>query len=446
MKATPPTREDLISHIEHLRSVHFALLAASLVVAGLLAVSEPRREVQAARTSLHAIQATTHDLFLNDDTLLTAAFGEIDLFGDPPILRLQPHNHPGTCLDGVVARKFLQFVRTTQQQSYLISRSLAQAPVTMHDWFEFWRELENPPIWLLPSTVNYSSPSSASKALSEARLTFVGPTDAATFDCNLVITYNHALVYTSTRQAKEDFETGRLTPDQNTGRRTLPAGPLTLRWAGKQSLRPWEIEIQALPDPITLRLVPDATLVNNRLFADVAQRLTNHGYYVRTSGGPEEAFPDLFKVTKGVQSLRLQEIDNLLDAIEAQLGSTGSTFSIAGIELPMALLTSWSALALLCIQFYLAMHLARLNTFVSTGATIPAISWIGLYPSWLAISTSILSFAVIPVACGAYILLVRLNSIPGPLPIALVFLPQVLSMLVAGWSILSLLAIRRRLS
>jgi hypothetical protein len=109
----------------------------------------------------------------------------------------------------------------------------------------------------------------------------------------------------------------------------------------------------------------------------------------------DEAFPDLHVVTEKLDNMPLAQADAVLSVLEDQLGSDLEIFTV---KIPATAIRVWGVILLLCVQFYLLLHLTE---FVSLGPPSsrddfiePA--WLGLYKSRLARAVALISAAALP--------------------------------------------------
>lgn len=94
----------------------------------------------------------------------------------------------------------------------------------------------------------------------------------------------------------------------------------------------------------------------------------------------EDCFPDLTKASAGLESLKLADVrEHLIQELE----KGDSVFEAFGLKIPSAQLTFWGSIAVLSVQLYFFLHLKELHTKIQPRDSGWDVPWLGMYSSWL---------------------------------------------------------------
>jgi hypothetical protein len=108
--------------------------------------------------------------------------------------------------------------------------------------------------------------------------------------------------------------------------------------------------------------------------------LLSHFAKDRPVGGDfAHSFPELDKYTKGFQTLELDYFDSIL---EAEQNRTGETFEAFGIKFPAEATTRWGIVVILAVQLYFWIHLKELAKKLEPNDPGWEVAFIGMYTSW----------------------------------------------------------------
>ena len=124
-----------------------------------------------------------------------------------------------------------------------------------------------------------------------------------------------------------------------------------------------------------------------------------------TVGGKfEETFPELNELTQHYQKLGLNDAYQVLGA---ELQRTGERIEFLGLKFPERIISTWGAVILLIIQLYFWLHLRTFyETFyeylVSSETGID-IAWIGIYPDLWSRFISLVTVSLLPVVVVGYL-------------------------------------------
>jgi hypothetical protein len=142
-------------------------------------------------------------------------------------------------------------------------------------------------------------------------------------------------------------------------------------------------------DFVRISCKPLAQLLNFAKFApdEVAQM----------DGNFDSAFGDLSKLSKGLGSLTMSDINGYLHRLRDE---SGKEIELYGAKIPQEAISIWGTILLVTLQLYFVAHLGHIVSYRSLNATLPAFAWIGIYPDQLsrAMTLSSLTFAPLTVA------------------------------------------------
>jgi hypothetical protein len=113
----------------------------------------------------------------------------------------------------------------------------------------------------------------------------------------------------------------------------------------------------------------------------------------------EDCFPSLAKATQNLEAASLGEMQTYL---AQQLEKGGDVFEAFGLKVPVEKLTIWGVVIVLAVQLYLCLHLIELHSTIKSsdqgGCDVP---WIGMYTSTASRIVFFVSIFVLPlVAVG----------------------------------------------
>jgi hypothetical protein len=99
-----------------------------------------------------------------------------------------------------------------------------------------------------------------------------------------------------------------------------------------------------------------------------------------SAGSFEKRFADLAEAGRGLEALPLEKIE---DRLSEEVSKGGDTFEALGLKLPGEQVTNWGAVLLICAQLYLTVCLRQLWGRLREDDDGWAVPWIGLDSSWL---------------------------------------------------------------
>jgi hypothetical protein len=112
----------------------------------------------------------------------------------------------------------------------------------------------------------------------------------------------------------------------------------------------------------------------------------------------DSCFPDLVKATKGLETLSLSDLRSHLIQ---QLEKGDSVFEAFGLKIPVAQLTFWGIVVVLSVQLYFLLHLREFHAKIRPRDTGWDVPWIGVYPSVLSRAVYFTTTTVMPVVAVA---------------------------------------------
>jgi hypothetical protein len=121
----------------------------------------------------------------------------------------------------------------------------------------------------------------------------------------------------------------------------------------------------------------------------------------------ESAFPELNSVSSGISTL---EINDAVRRLESQVASSERNISLLGFTIPLTQLSRWGVLVLFSVQLYLWLHLHELANRIQPDAEGWDVAWIGVYRTRSARAVMVVTCLVLPVA-AALTLALRIVSI-----------------------------------
>lgn len=116
---------------------------------------------------------------------------------------------------------------------------------------------------------------------------------------------------------------------------------------------------------------------------------------IRLTGAYEDAFGDLQFYARGLESLELSAV---IAYLRERYRDDNKKIQILGLEIPLSTLSQWGLVILLGCQGYLALHLLRGRQFWESSST--QFPWVGLYPGLPARLASVVSVSALPASAA----------------------------------------------
>jgi len=126
-----------------------------------------------------------------------------------------------------------------------------------------------------------------------------------------------------------------------------------------------------------------------------------------TPGPFEVRFGDLVRAGDGLESLPLEKLE---DRLAEEVAKGSDTLEAFGLKLPAELVSNWGTLLLICGELYLIVYLRQLSGHLNNDDDGWNVPWMALEGSWLGQSMYAVSLAVAPVAIG----LLRYHALARP--------------------------------
>jgi hypothetical protein len=124
------------------------------------------------------------------------------------------------------------------------------------------------------------------------------------------------------------------------------------------------------------------------------------------SGNFDVAFPELSSVSTGISTL---EISDAVRRLESEAAAAEKSISVLGFTVPVPQLSLWGVLILLSLQLYLWLHLHELTTRIEPDAEGWNVAWVGVYRTKAALAVAVVSCLILP-AVASTTLAYRLSS------------------------------------
>ena len=120
-----------------------------------------------------------------------------------------------------------------------------------------------------------------------------------------------------------------------------------------------------------------------------------------TVGGKfEGTFPELNEITKHYQKLELNDAYQILGA---ELQRTGERIEFLGLRFPESFISTWGAVILFIIQLYFWLHLRTFYEYLASSESSIDVAWIGIYSDPISRFISLLSVSLLPVVIVGYL-------------------------------------------
>ncbi|QDU49843.1 WD40 repeat domain-containing protein [Gimesia panareensis] len=115
----------------------------------------------------------------------------------------------------------------------------------------------------------------------------------------------------------------------------------------------------------------------------------------------KESFPELSTQARGVFDSPLK---NALSVLETQKELTGEQFELAGIKIPVVVLTTYGIWFLAIAEFYFFLHLRRLRKEISDDDKAWDCPWLGIYEGMIPVFSVIFSTVFLPLYSAYHLL------------------------------------------
>src|SRR5882672_415496 len=350
---------DLKDHFEHLRTVHFSLIATCLVLL-VVSTTSQNRTVRLAEDQLRSLQSIVgHWSELDFDSA-------IDRQVQASSMQV-PHSRTLKFADSVLVPKpgsyVIDFVMpawspiTSEQCTpWLYDSMLKRQPRTLADMHEVWDCLHTANSVAIPFAF------SAEAAVLHGKKVSLESTPAPTAAGHLKLVF------------------GKTSEDQRAAIRQAFGISVDYAFAGILYAKNGISENMIVPFEkervISLNLLEPLRPLNPSFSVD--------------SGLYKKAFPDLNEITADYEDLTFDKLSLIL---AAQRKHSDQTFEAFSVKFPSEAVARWGLVLLLGVQLYFLIHMASVQ--IRPDAEI-SIAWIPLYPNSLAQSVFVLTVAVLP--------------------------------------------------
>jgi hypothetical protein len=151
----------------------------------------------------------------------------------------------------------------------------------------------------------------------------------------------------------------------------------------------------------TLFTMPFSVSMDTRAVTTKAQQLLIDEYFPGVAIGPfERRFPQLSSWARGREA-RTPKI--LLEDLQTDIDRASESFELFGVKIPLSLIAKLGLLVLVAIEGYFCLHLSRLTLLVKGPSSVPSFPWIGAYLDLASKSASLTSAALLPAVVVAWL-------------------------------------------
>jgi hypothetical protein len=372
-----------VDFVEHLRTVHFALVALALTLI-VVATSTRERESKAALAEISQIVAACNNwqtdwvsMFSNHYEFSLrrgASEDESEIYPSPEydkgswkiedktevLVNVQTHDIPTLSLHPYKATTLVKLHFPAHNwKFYGDYRSLSeaevlpeQAPGTLDQFRRWWDALDSVIVFVPTHIARRASLPSEGARSGEKSFEFTEATSGKPdFDVNLefdTVTENLGYSNRSRRENRGDLQF-------STRRRHFYRGEIQLPNASGSTKFVIPVRVRSFSHP-------------NGLAASFGRR----------RGPFADAFGALDRATRGLGVLDLKTIsDHLLQAA----GHEEDVFEAFGVKFPANQVTQWGILLLLCVQLYLWVHIYEVRGKLQPQDPGWDVAWIGVYQS-----------------------------------------------------------------
>ncbi len=152
--------------------------------------------------------------------------------------------------------------------------------------------------------------------------------------------------------------------------------------------------------PETQTLVLLAKVRHQQLPTDLRVWLAEEFKFSTAGGKFEEQFSELNEVTKYIQKLELSNVNQVLTA---ELQRSGERMELLGMKLPERILSTWGTVVIVIIQLYFWLHLRAFRSRWTPNDPGLNLAWVGLYTDFWARIVLFISLFVLPLGVTAYL-------------------------------------------
>ncbi|HEV7666970.1 MAG TPA: hypothetical protein VGS22_00475 [Thermoanaerobaculia bacterium] len=412
----------------HIRTVHFLLIATCFTLAALAIASEPQRQFMRAQNDLESIMRAnerwsrlTPETLPNQIDILAPQF--IDVFPSDDISPNVRHTRKD-CVSIEPVDTYLNFLTPllegkssrgssddfgviTAEETFLIDVPAGVSytygsPADLATWFNFWDSIRDPLLALkvTPRSLTWINSDHLTNLVRNrlSRITFAGSLDSPPpGEIDLIP------ILDSTTGMPADLAKH----EPNLRCQGIYSGSFNLVQLKSEAQDRWRA-IFALPvgqrSPVNDREMVlegvalfDATLEKSEVPAGWQDQVAKAGMASWKPGNSSDTFPDLYELTKGVDSMTIEQAARLLRNLERQAEAAQGRISIASVDLPGQLASTWGIAVVAAIQLYLCLHVLRFRDRQRKFKK-PLAAWIGLYPDIASRVTTTLTLCILPLA------------------------------------------------
>ncbi|MBS0417716.1 MAG: hypothetical protein JSR66_08380 [Proteobacteria bacterium] len=391
----PPADTWSVDFVEHLRSVHFSLIALS---AGLLVVvvgSQDRNMTKAITQATQIAELESRWAIVQTDLVRQVmGYGDQPVFGDPQLYS----QVKGLVIEGTTAND-------TKPESYLVNFTIqpklfikyvpkrispeimSESPHTIAQFKSWWERLREgfnvkvPSLASIPECVAFLWDSSAAQHHLPHNF----------YRINCSIDYGDPSDWNSDEVFDVDADSDSLPKDMmgELGDDTeFISGHM--HYNGHPVLATSELPKSHSPKT-DLYVGVYVHLQSVRLNESAFQRI-----FPDWRTGPfDSAFRELAVASRDNETI------SITDALHRMVDSQSKgeqTVEAMGLKIPAPELTRWGVILIVCVQIYFWLHLRQFSRRIKSHSPGLGVAWIGVYGSTLAMVTTLLSACLLPAA------------------------------------------------
>jgi len=388
--------------VEHLRTVHFALIlvASVLIISGLS--NRPSR-LPIALTQIQQIAAIQKEWSKVPSALYGQAMRDAKISEEwtiPLRIILPPETHKTT---GVTAMMQIPSDIILANQEWKFAGNPVPPVLSLNNFKEFWNALNRG-----IEVVLIEPPSGEARCSEFVRGVHVdGSTDTITNMDEFLS--QHLFNFWSGCTLNADIGTAAV------------RDPLDFKYeiSGRSSASSASVSLDAT---VYLPTTSDSEYRGKKIKAVVSvstidlqtRRAKINETYMRRlffrdwrPGNFDVAFPELSSVSDEIDTL---DIRDAVSRLESQVTSSDRNISLLGLSLPIQQLAQAGFVVLLCVQVYLWLHLHELSSRIEPDAYGWGVAWVGIYKTRTAAAINVISLVILP-GLAAITLAYRFNGL-----------------------------------
>ncbi len=369
-----------VDFVEHLRSVHFALVTTAVVLL-LISMGKRDQELSKALTDATEIEQMSSSWAKLDESVFLWAVDKFNAHPNPQTGFLLKRSGAGSKEREGSIVSFLYQRDRGQHPPWAYPQELNDAPTDLHEFRNLWDQLSDGIAIEVPNAGEAPYACEAHVVFSqkspEQHVRSLGKSPS----CETSLPLKEAAL-----EHEAEFNwylTERMIGNYE---RFVPEFTLTMAAKGLQS-------------PIYGDLTVTTSYPIQGL--SVNQKALQSFFSNPHEGKYPKAFPELEASTSGMQMLKLNEVVSRLHDMQ---GRGEPNIEVVGLKLPGAEIRSWGIVLLLSVQFYFWLHLHELGRRIEPSSPGWDVAWIGMYTSLSATLTMLVSVCLLPLSAILFLL------------------------------------------